>query len=133
MINCISHNDTDILSNELDVYNGINNEQFFYNTSDDTIKKDSIQTIQNWIPDNHISAIVQSKVVGNRINALFYPKLVTSIFSICNKFSLWSTLMVSYYNSPNQIATSAMVEEYFSTLKPSIIAIKVPRMRVDNF
>lgn len=134
LINCISHGNIDIPLNEdeLDIYKGIN-EQFSYDDQDDTRNQDCTLAIQNWIFNIKISAIEQSKVVGDRINALYCPELVTSLLRICNEFPLWSAVMVSYFNSPNQTATSARVEGYFSTLKSSILAKKVPKMRVDKF
>lgn len=41
--------------------------------------------------------------------------------------------MVQQFNSPNHIASSAMVEGYFKDLKSSIIDKKLPRMRIDKF
>jgi len=73
-----------------------------------------------------------SNTVGDHLNGLFCAELVKPFMNICLEFPLWSAVMVEHFSSPNQRASSAREEGYFSTLKASIIT-KNTRLRVDKF
>lgn len=134
LMNFISRGDTEIPPEEFHDYKGINESDFFEDAdSDNVANDDSIPTIQNWISDIKNKAIEESSVKGDRLNALHCPNLVKPLLRICYEFPLWSAVMVPHFGSPNQTATSARVEGYFSTLKSSILSKKVSRMRVDKF
>jgi len=62
--------------------------------------------------------------MGDRLNALHCPDLIKPLLHIYSEFPLWSAVMVPHFKSPNLTATSARVEEYFSTLKSSILTKK---------
>lgn len=125
LINCISYGATEFMSAELGEYKGINDGEFFHDVEIDITNKQLTPMIQSWTSNIKTTAIEHSKVIGDRFNAQYCPDLVKPLLRICNEFPLWSAVMVPHFGSPNQTATSARIEGYFSTLKSSIITKKV--------
>lgn len=136
-ISCGGVESEDEVYKDSDCYKGINEDDIFYfneeKITSETSEDNDTPIIQEWIDNINYSSVQESKVVGDRLNALFCPDLIKPLIKLCLDFPLWSGVMVQYFGSPNSRGTSSRIEGYFSTLKTSIILKTTPRMRVDKF
>lgn len=86
-----------------------------------------------WIHNIFTSAKIKASVKEDGPNAYYCPNIIKQLLSISREFPLWTSVMVSHFDSPNKRGTSARIEGYFVTLKTPIISNKLPKMRVDKF
>jgi len=57
------------------------------------------------------------------LSAYFLLDLTKHVLRLCNDFPLWTKVMKSIFNSPYEIASSAIVENDFKELKTQILKI----------
>jgi len=100
---------------------------------DQEVTEETPNAIDEYLREIEMDADRKSKVQGNRISAFFLPGLSSVILRLSRYFPLWSGVMVSKFNSPNFIATSAPVESDFAELKKRILKFDLQPMTADRF
>lgn len=100
---------------------------------DQEVTEETPNVIDEYLREIEMDADRKSKVQGNRISAFFLPGLSSVILRLSRYFPLWSGIMVSKFNSPNFIATSAPVESDFAELKKRILKFDLQPMTADRF
>lgn len=74
-----------------------------------------------------------AKKEGNRISAYYLPNLAKDVQRLCKYFPLWTGVMKPKFNSPFNIASSAVVESDFGELKHKILRFEGQPMTADRF
>jgi hypothetical protein len=74
-----------------------------------------------------------SEIEGDRLSAYFLPDLAKTLLRLCKDFPLWTNIMRKKFNSPYNIASSAVVENDFKELKTQILKFEIHPMTVDKF
>lgn len=105
---------------------------------DDIINENVDDTQETGEIADHINMIYEkcklnASIKGNRLSAYFLPDLGNRVIRLCNDFPLWTNVMKLIFKSPNEIASSAVVENDFKELKTQILKFDVRPMKADKF
>lgn len=100
---------------------------------DQEVTEETSNAIDEYLRQIEMDAAKNSKIQGNRISAFFLPGLPSVILRLSRYFPLWTGVMISKFNSPYCIATSAPVESDFAELKKRILKFDLQPMTADRF
>lgn len=66
-------------------------------------------------------------------NLHYLPSFIDSLRKIIAKIPLWTNVMVQYFKSPYQTATSSNIESYFKNIKTLLLNNRKGLLKVDDF
>lgn len=67
------------------------------------------------------------------LNAFYCPEIINHIIKLARHFPIWTNLMLSYFTSASDVASSARGESYFRILKKSDLGPDYRPVRADKF
>lgn len=67
------------------------------------------------------------------LNAFYCPEIIPHLLKLSKHFPLWTNVMIKYFPSASNVASSARCEAYFKDLQHSDLGSDYQAMRVDKF
>ena len=120
---CIEVGEADILPETSKIQTDSENTDFNF----------EISTTSPWVEEIINKSDLASTTVGNEPNPYYCPEFGKKLKNILSYAPLWTSVLKNFFHSPNERASSAIVECDFSILKQVILEHNKRPLRVDKF